>query len=536
MRLLEEYSDSDLQLICEYLEKTCETSERELARVIAANRCANGCAQREILWQLALKSAMLRVLARRQAIGSLRLALRSGVEDSGMSRLLSRQTIVQWLSAFALLGAVAPRVAHATREPPNSTARLRRFSPAVVYPATRARHPRGSSTLRKSSALRGGESGPAIEPGKPDESLLWERIASGEMPPKKPLSPQDKDVLRAWIAAGSTWGTDPIDPYAVTTERHAGRDWWAFQPVVRAGVPFADKSLRQPGPIDAFLVERLSASGLKMSPPADRRTLIRRLSFDLLGLPPSPERVDAFKRDDRPDAYERLVDELLASPQYGVRWARLWLDLARFGESNGFEFDEFRPGAWPYRDWVAGAFNRNLPYDKFVRLQLAGDVLEPDDPSTVEATGFLVAGAYDSAGQNQQSLAMRQVVRQDELEDIISTVGQTFLGLTIHCARCHDHKFDPIPQVDYYRLAAAFAGVRHGERDLSALDPAVLAAKRRIGEYRTRIEAIEAPIRKKLASAACAAASPAPLCAGISTPTPTIGPAGSMPRFTVQRG
>ena len=196
-------------------------------------------------------------------------------------------------------------------------------------------------------------------------------------------------------------------------------------------------------------------AGLSPAPEAEKRQLIRRLSFDLTGLPPTPEEVDAFLNDDSPDAYERLVDRYLASPQYGVRWARWWLDLARYGESNGFEFDEFRPNAWRYRDWVVDALNRDRPYDEFARLQLAGDVLRPDDPGAVEATGFLVAGAYDTAGQNQQSLAMKAVVRSDELEDMIGTVGQTFLGLTVNCARCHDHKFDPIRQVEYYRIASA---------------------------------------------------------------------------------
>ena len=171
-------------------------------------------------------------------------------------------------------------------------------------------------------------------------------------------------------------------------------------------------------PIDAFVLQKLEAGGLSPAPEAGKRQLIRRLSFDLTGLPPRPEEVDAFLNDHSPDAYERLVDRYLASPQYGVRWARWWLDLARYGESNGFEFDEFRPNAWRYRDWVVDALNRDRPYDEFARLQLAGDVLRPDDPAAVEATGFLVAGAYDTVGQNQQSVAMKAVVRSDELEDI----------------------------------------------------------------------------------------------------------------------
>ena len=150
-----------------------------------------------------------------------------------------------------------------------------------------------------------------------------------------------------------------------------------------------------------------------------------------------------------------MLDRYLASPQYGVRWARWWLDLARYGESNGYEFDEFRPAAWRYRDWVVDSFNRDRPYDEFARLQLAGDVLRPNDADAIAATGFLVAGAYDTVGQTQQSQLMRAVVRSDEIEDLVGTVGQTFLGVTVNCARCHDHKFDPIRQKEYYGIASA---------------------------------------------------------------------------------
>ena len=215
------------------------------------------------------------------------------------------------------------------------------------------------------------------------------------------------------------------------------------------------------------MLAKLEAAGLAPSPAADRRTLIRRLSFDLIGLPPTPEEVAAFVADADPRAYERLVERLLASPHYGERWARHWLDLARFGESNGFEYDEPRRNAWPYRDWVIDALNRDLPFDEFARQQLAGDVLRPDDPEAIKATGFLTAGAYDTAGQNQQSVAMKAVVRQDELEDLVGTISQTFLGLTVNCARCHDHKFDPIRQSEYYQLTSALGGVRHGERDVT---------------------------------------------------------------------
>jgi hypothetical protein len=308
--------------------------------------------------------------------------------------------------------------------------------------------------------------------GKPGESLLWQRINDDEMPPKAPLAKDEKAALRRWIEAGAKWNGESLDLFRFTTDRRAGYDWWALQPLAQTKPPIAQASNRDGNPIDAFLDLKLRERGLQVSPEADRRTLIRRLSFDLLGLPPAPERVAAFVADTRPDAYERLVDELLASPHYGVRWARHWLDVARFGESQGFERDKLRENAWPYRDWVVDAWNADMPYDEFARLQIAGDVLPADDaPSSsphaaVIATGFLVAGPFDEVGKTQQSAAMKAVVRQDELEDLASLVGQTFLGLTVHCARCHDHKFDPIRQREYYQLAAALDGVQHGARDV----------------------------------------------------------------------
>ena len=350
----------------------------------------------------------------------------------------------------------------------------------------------------RTAAFAGGEGGEAIVPGKPEESLLWEKVESGEMPPKSALADAEKSALKDWIAGGAHWGTDPIDPYQVTTARRAGRDWWSLQPIRETRPPAVAEEGRAQTPIDAFLLRSLEARGLKPVPEAGRRELIRRLTFDLIGLPPAPEEVDLFVRDRSEDAYERLVDRLLASPQYGVRWARWWLDLARYGESNGFEFDEFRPSSWRYRDWVVGAFNRDMPYDEFARLQIAGDVLRPEDAGAVEATGFLVAGAYDTAGQNQVSGAMRAVVRADELEDLIGTVSQTFLGLTVHCARCHDHKFDPIRQAEYYRFASALEGVRHGEVDLTEILPETIERRSRIAAIEAEVAAIEAPARAKL--------------------------------------
>ena len=212
-----------------------------------------------------------------------------------------------------------------------------------------------------------------------------------------------------------------------------------------------------PNAIDAFIEAQLAGKHLSSSPPADRRVLIRRLYFDLTGLPPTPEDVTAFIADKKEDAYYRLVEKLLASPRYGERWARHWLDVVRFAESHGFEMNQPRPNAWPYRDYVIRAFNEDKPYDRFVSEQLVGDALGID-----EATGFLVAGPWDQVKSPDPVLTANQ--RADELHDIVSVTASTFLGLTVGCARCHNHKFDPIPQVDYYAIKAVFEGVQHGER------------------------------------------------------------------------
>lgn len=325
---------------------------------------------------------------------------------------------------------------------------------------------------------------------------LWKRVDAGEMPPKKPLNVQQKAMLKKWLDAGATWGTDPIDPFRVTTSRRAGYDWWAFQPMKRPALPNVKQKDWPRNPIDHFVLAKIEAEGLTPSPAADRRTMIRRLHFDLVGLPPGPDAVDAD--------VAKLVDRLLASPQYGERWARHWLDVVRFGESNGFEHDELRKNAWPYRDWVIDAFNNDMPYDEFARLQIAGDALRANDPSAITATGFLVAGGYDTVGQGQQSAAMKAVVRQDELEDIVGTIGQTFLGLTVQCARCHDHKFDPVRTEEYYRLTAAVAGVRHGERDITSSASRIAFEKKRteiekeIQSLAKAIAGIEQPIRAKI--------------------------------------
>jgi hypothetical protein len=350
--------------------------------------------------------------------------------------------------------------------------------------------PKGSLDLSRRDGARA-----ALDGGSAEKTLLWQRVRDEEMPPKKPLSASEKSLLKRWLDAGARWGADPIDPFRATTAHRAGYDWWSLLPV-RASEPPAVKHRAWPrNPIDRFVLAKLEARGLSPSPEADRRTLIRRVTFDLIGLPPTPDEVAAFLADTRLDAYERLVERLLASPAYGERYARHWLDVVRFGESDGFERDLPRFSAWPYRDWVVRALNADVPYDEFVRLQLAGDALRPD---ALAATGFLVAGPHDIVVPVGE--AMRAAIRQDELEDLIGTMGQTFLGLTVHCARCHDHKFDPVSQKDYYRLAAALGGVRHGERTMAseATQVRLVEAKKRAEKLRREMAAIEEPARRQV--------------------------------------
>ena len=325
--------------------------------------------------------------------------------------------------------------------------------------------PKGKLDLSsREPAMAGGESGIAIDPGKLATSLLWEYIDSEQMPPKKPLSASEKARLRLWIENGAKWGTEKIDPFRYSTDSRAGIDWWSLQPLRNTQPPTMVRPGWTANPIDAFVDSKRSEAGLEPSAQADKRTLIRRLTFDLLGLPPKPEEINTFLSETSDHAYENLVDRLLASPHYGERWARHWLDIVRFGESNGFEYDQPRDNAYPYRNWVINALNQDMPYDEFVRMQLAGDILLPNDFDTAAATGFLVAGPHNTTLPANDKMKMSMA--QDEIEDLVGNVGQTFLGLTANCARCHDHKFDPISQKEYYQLAAALTGATHGERSL----------------------------------------------------------------------
>jgi mono/diheme cytochrome c family protein len=329
----------------------------------------------------------------------------------------------------------------------------------------------GLDLSRRTSALSGGENGPALVPGQSGESLLVERVVDGEMPPNGPLSKEQVTAVRAWVESGAAYPTETL------AMPRAGADWWSLRPVHRVAPPRIEGAGadRVRSPIDAFVLDGLKARGLRPSPEADRATLIRRVTFDLNGLPPTPEQVDAFVDDPDPMAYEHLVDRLLASPHYGERWGRHWLDVVRFGESEGYETNLPRASAWPYRDYVIRAFNRDTPFPRFVLEQLAGDTLNEAPASAADwltpaATGFLVGGSHDIVG-NQTVEGMLQQ-RADDLDDMITATGTAFLGLTIQCARCHDHKFDPIRQADYYGFQAIFAGVNHAARDVPAPDSA----------------------------------------------------------------
>jgi len=336
----------------------------------------------------------------------------------------------------------------------------------------------------KTSAFASGDHGPHLVPGKSAESRVIHLVAGLEpdsiMPPKgEPLSSEEIGLLRAWIDQGANW------PDTVASPEDQKRNHWSFQPVVRPAPPAVKNQKWPRNPIDHFIAAKLAENKLHPSQEADRRTLIRRLYFDLIGLPPTPEEVRTFERDKSPHAYERLVDKLLASPRYGERWARHWLDVVRFAETTGFEVNTPRPNAWPYRDYVIRAFNEDKPYDRFILEQLAGDVLGED-----VATGFLVAGPEDLVKSPDPVLTSNQ--RADELHDIISTTSSAFLGLTVGCARCHNHKFDPIPQTDYFALKAVFEGVKHGERKLST--PESEAREKELAQSRQRLAEVDAQL------------------------------------------
>ena len=403
---------------------------------------------------------------------------------AGKKGIGSMKRLVAWplggaLAAAGLLCglAIAPAQTRGTDAKPPSkdgqtafSAEQIRFFETQVKPVLQANcyacHGAGASLSgglqlnNRAALLKGGASGPAVSLSKPAESLIVKAIHYEErqMPPSGKMSADKIEILTKWVKMGLpvTLGAEAapkaptgIIPPQVNAET---MKFWAFQPVKRSKVPVVKSAAWVRNPIDAFILAKLEGKGLKPAPSASRAVLIRRACYDLTGLPPTPADVQAFLADRSPDAWERVVDRLLASPHYGERWGRHWLDLVRYAETNSFERDGAKPFVWRYRDYVIRAFNADKPYDQFIREQLAGDELPSPTPESMIATGYYRLGQWDDEPADHDQ------ARYDELDDIVATTGQTFLGLTVNCARCHDHKLDPIPQKDYYSLLSFFQG------------------------------------------------------------------------------
>ena len=473
---------------------------------------------------------------------------------------------IAWLAA--LIASVAISLPAVAQTPPSFE---RAVAPILIKRCLECHgetDPSGKLNLTtRDSIMKGGESGPAVTAFEANQSLLYTRVRSGEMPPPKrghsqKLPENEAATLGVWIVFGCQWPEGrKLDLFESTNETRAGRDWWSLQPVRRPNVPTlvssppssgewarvrgpmgenasvagnagsndgVTKHGRSPNqspthpnplppkaggegtkpllsnvspanppfapqpstidpqpvrsPLDVFIVSKLIANDMEPAPQADRATLIKRLSFDLLGLPPSFEDVEAFVSDSAPDAYERLVDRLLASPHFGERWARYWLDLVRYADTCGYERDQEKPGAWKYRDWVVRAINEDLPYARFIIEQLAGDELPDRNEQTLIATGFLRLGTWNDEPNDAEEY------KYDRLEDLVGATSTAFLGYTVKCARCHDHKFDPIQQADYYRMAAAFWPGPIEQRDRELLG----------GPSREELDAALSPANKPL--------------------------------------
>ncbi len=377
----------------------------------------------------------------------------------------------------------------------------------------------GLLLINRESLLKGGDTGPAISTDAPSASLLLKAIGYGDidlqMPPKEKLSNPQIAILTKWVGMGAPMtpltATRPGGIAEVPTKRIVPQvnaesmKFWSFQPVKRSAIPVVQKSDWVKSPIDAFVLAKLEANHLTPAPPADKAVLLRRAYFDLTGLPPTPAETEAFLKDSASNAFEKIVDRLLASPRYGERWARHWLDVVRYADTNSFERDGLKPNAWRFRDYVIESFNQDKPYDQFVKEQVAGDELEPLTADGITATGFYRLGIWDDEP------ADRVQAHMDQFDDMVTTTGQAFLGLTVNCARCHDHKLDPIPQKDYYRMVSFFQGIRpysNGENILTEIAPQdqlkavqndAKAIRRRKDELRQEIASIEKPVIAGLA-------------------------------------
>ena len=314
----------------------------------------------------------------------------------------------------------------------------------------------GLSFTTKDGLEEGGHSGAVINVISPEQSYLLERVVNGEMPPEekgesKQLPEHEQQILRRWISSGAPWPENrELDFFETTNDRRAGRDWWSLQPIVRPAIPQRTEDRATTSPIDALIRSKLWPVGLEPAARASPSVRLRRLYYVLTGLSPTRQEVEQFCASPTDEAWERAIDRLLDSPQYGVRWARHWLDLVRYADTCGYERDQEKPFAWKYRDWVVDAINHDLPYDQFITQQLAGDEMDNRTEASVIATGFLRLGPWNDEPNDPADYVY------DRLEDLVHATSTAFLGMTVKCARCHSHKFDPITQEDYYRMASIF--------------------------------------------------------------------------------
>jgi mono/diheme cytochrome c family protein len=350
----------------------------------------------------------------------------------------------------------------------------------------------------REGVLKGSENGPVVSLESPEESSLLAaiRYESFEMPPKGKLPQAQIDALAKWVKMGLPWSEGEKGNLAhrgPPVVDDAARNFWSFRPVARPAVPAVKEQAWVRTPVDAFILAKLEEKGLRPAPPADKATLLRRVYYAVIGLPPAPEQVAAFLADDSPAAYKKVVDELLASRHYGEHWGRHWLDLVRYAETNSFERDNPKPFAWRYRDYVIRSLNADKPYDQFLREQLAGDELDEVTADSLIATGYYRLGLWDDEPADPL------LAYYDGLDDIVGTTGQTFLGLTLNCGRCHDHKIDPLPQRDYYRFLAFFHGIRHyGDRSDKSVAEASLRSIA-APEEQARHQELVAEFERKLA-------------------------------------
>jgi len=355
----------------------------------------------------------------------------------------------------------------------------------------------GFNLASRELLLKGGERGEAVLPGKGKESRLYKLVAREDephMPPKKPLPKEAIAALAKWIELGAAYDKPLVDaveanvkkPMVVTDK---DKQYWAYRTLEKVGPPVVKNGAWCHNPIDRFILAKLEAAKVIPAPDADKRTLIRRVTFDLTGLPPIAEEVEKFVADTDANAYEKVVDRLLASSAYGERWGRHWLDPARYAESHGFEHDYFRPNAYHYRDFVIKALNTDMPYDQFVKWQIAGDELAPDDLQALAATGFLGAGVFPTQITNREA----ERVRYDAMDDMLATTGHAMLALTVGCARCHDHKFDPIPTKDYYRMLSAFTTTVRSEIEIDLGTP---EQKAKMAAFEAKLKPLQDELKK----------------------------------------